>query len=355
MTKNKKSFLTKIVVASVIFSTILTTIVMQSQSNTYSLPVINCSNPIKIMATGDSITEGIAQYYPNEIFDKSYRFPLLQKLKQNGYRVDFVGTKNGFYNTPNTDPNFDADHQGYGGNRTDELLQNLRQTQAITLKKPDVVILMIGTNDVNSADPSPSNINNQKLANSLNYFKDIVNLISPQPQPTPNTSLIVSHIPPAINGMSSRQPNVNFFNLKITEYISSISSNLRVSITNLDTLTTADMMQDGIHPNQLGASKMADKYYQKLIELNIFKAQKQQCGNIPNPIIPPTTQPLRLLRRDFNYDNKTDIIWRNKASGQNIVWYMDGKNFKSGSQNPTGTDYEYLTPVADLNWRIRSR
>jgi hypothetical protein len=47
---------------------------------------------------------------------------------------------------------------------------------------------------------------------------------------------------------------------------------------------------------------------------------------------------------DFNQDNAPDLVWRNKASGQNFIWYLD-KNFNKL--------YESALPtVADLNWRI---
>jgi hypothetical protein len=46
---------------------------------------------------------------------------------------------------------------------------------------------------------------------------------------------------------------------------------------------------------------------------------------------------------DFNSDGKTDLIWRNYATGQNSVWLMDGTRLISG---------ELLTSVGELNWRI---
>jgi hypothetical protein len=46
---------------------------------------------------------------------------------------------------------------------------------------------------------------------------------------------------------------------------------------------------------------------------------------------------------DFNSDGKEDILWRNSATGQNVVWLMDGTNL---------TTVVELTPVADPNWSI---
>ena len=46
---------------------------------------------------------------------------------------------------------------------------------------------------------------------------------------------------------------------------------------------------------------------------------------------------------DFNGDGKTDILWRNKSTGQNIVWFMNGVTYSS---------YAELLQVADTNWQI---
>ena len=48
-------------------------------------------------------------------------------------------------------------------------------------------------------------------------------------------------------------------------------------------------------------------------------------------------------RCDFNGDGKTDILWRNKSTGQNIVWYMNGATYSS---------YAGFMQVADSNWQI---
>jgi hypothetical protein len=46
---------------------------------------------------------------------------------------------------------------------------------------------------------------------------------------------------------------------------------------------------------------------------------------------------------DFNSDGKTDILWRNKATGQNVVWFMNGATLSS---------YSWIDTVADTNWEI---
>ena len=48
-------------------------------------------------------------------------------------------------------------------------------------------------------------------------------------------------------------------------------------------------------------------------------------------------------RCDFNGDGKTDILWRNKSTGQNVVWLMNGTALSS---------YVWIDTVADTNWEI---
>ena len=49
------------------------------------------------------------------------------------------------------------------------------------------------------------------------------------------------------------------------------------------------------------------------------------------------------VNNDFNSDIKTDILWRNSITGDNLVWYMNGVVF-SGTAG--------LPPLSDANWKI---
>jgi hypothetical protein len=48
---------------------------------------------------------------------------------------------------------------------------------------------------------------------------------------------------------------------------------------------------------------------------------------------------------DLNGDNNTDIIWRNYSTGQEALWFMDGTTLVSSTLA--------LPPVTDLNWQIQ--
>ncbi|MDZ8085141.1 MAG: VCBS repeat-containing protein, partial [Nostoc sp. DedQUE12b] len=46
---------------------------------------------------------------------------------------------------------------------------------------------------------------------------------------------------------------------------------------------------------------------------------------------------------DFNGDGKSDIVWRNKATGQNTIWEINGFSVQSNN---------LITQVADQDWQI---
>ena len=45
-------------------------------------------------------------------------------------------------------------------------------------------------------------------------------------------------------------------------------------------------------------------------------------------------------RCDFNGDGKTDILWRNKSTGQNVVWLMNGTTYSSYAEALAGCRYQ---------------
>ncbi|WP_179198251.1 VCBS repeat-containing protein, partial [Nostoc sp. T09] len=46
---------------------------------------------------------------------------------------------------------------------------------------------------------------------------------------------------------------------------------------------------------------------------------------------------------DFNRDGQSDIVWRNSATGENSLWYMNGTTVLGGV---------YFNQLADTNWKI---
>ena len=107
----------------------------------------------KILCLGDSLTAGLEWSATGY---RSYRGPLQKLLSDAGYTVDFVGTVSDPPASGGTDP----DHNGYGGARMDssDSADNSIEGRVSTIRAAvgpvDIIILMIGWNDVYSATAS---------------------------------------------------------------------------------------------------------------------------------------------------------------------------------------------------------
>ena len=69
-----------------------------------------------------------------------------------------------------------------------------------------------------------------------------------------------------------------------------------------------------------------------------YNGSRRLSNNLAIEFIPT---PVNLC--DFNGDGKTDIVWRNKTTGQNAVWFMNGTTWVSTS---------WLIEVTDTSWEI---
>lgn len=96
--------------------------------------------PIRLMAVGDSITEG-ADFFSN------YRLPLWEKLSTAGYFFEFVGTR--------TSPSRAGPlpHEGYGGKNTEQLAEIVPAHFAT--HPADIVLLHSGHNHTVEEQPIP--------------------------------------------------------------------------------------------------------------------------------------------------------------------------------------------------------
>ena len=46
---------------------------------------------------------------------------------------------------------------------------------------------------------------------------------------------------------------------------------------------------------------------------------------------------------DYNFDGRTDIVWRNVSTGDNMIWFMNGVTMTGGAST---------SPLADVGWKI---
>jgi lysophospholipase L1-like esterase len=156
------------------------------------------ANPYRIMVVGDSISVGYTDNPKWTVpFEFGFRSGLYTRLTNSGMTVQFVGnspepwnggSKNN-YGVPTNTPALDLralgqDHcEGYGGRKSKYILNNI--SSWLATHSPDLVLLMIGINDIHAAAAEPV-ATEQNLSNIV--FTVTAN--------APNARLIVAQITP---------------------------------------------------------------------------------------------------------------------------------------------------------------
>lgn len=193
--------------------------------------------PTRILPLGDSLTSGTSVV-------GAYRNGLYQLLESAGYQVDFVGTLNDAANP--TLP--DRDHQGMGGYRIDQLQSGLPWWLK-RIEAPDVVLLMIGTNDF-SANFDPANAPAR-----------LTSLISDLATRLPFAKIIVATLPLRTDS-ASLEAQQAAFNAAIPGIVANQAA-LGRHVTHADihaALQPGDL-EEGVHPTAAGYQKIAETWF----------------------------------------------------------------------------------------------
>ena len=212
------------------------------------------ANSVRIMPLGDSITKGLI--IPEDPVNQSgYRGPLWSKLLDGGYNFDLVGS---FSSGENYDPSFDSDHQGKNGRTTAELndfIDTYLDTEA-----PQIVLLHIGTNDIDQPEYS--------LTSSTNNVKSILDKIYAHDS--------------SIKILLARIINRQDYDQDTTTFNDSVAAMASAHIADIDIVDMEDDagidytidMSNLKHPNDSGYTKMADLWYSSLksvIPMHLWK------------------------------------------------------------------------------------
>lgn len=205
----------------------------------------------KILQLGDSITNG-APY--------SYRFGLYGLLTEKALKFQNIGSQ--FRFTLGSSGNWDANHEGHDGAKTDFI--NSELPGWLSTYTADIVLIHLGTNDITTLTQSGGN--SSQLGTSLNNITSIINQLR---NDNPNVKIYLAMILPI------DVPNLN--RDTVNDMVSVWNSNL-VSIANSNTTAASpikivDMnsgfnrfsLIDGIHPTQATAFEMAQRWFNAIV------------------------------------------------------------------------------------------
>ena len=210
-------------------------------------------SPWRIMPLGDSITHGDTTY-------ASYRRPLWKALQTAGLNVDFVGSQqtNHGGNPPHVD--FDTDHEGHWGWRTDEILQRIEQWAEI--HKPDVFLVHLGSNDLFQGQ-SP-----QSTLAEMHAIIQAVRLSQPM-----SVFLIAQIIPTTDPGLNTRIEEMNAGLLTLAREMYTEASPIHL-VDQSSGFDPSAHTYDGVHPNTEGEAVMAGRWFARLKALLLSTPKK---------------------------------------------------------------------------------
>lgn len=210
----------------------------------------SAAEPVRIVAIGDSITQG-GRTGRDEF---TYRLPLTLLLKEAEVSFDFVGSRqaglDGSFAWPAVggEP-FDLDHEGYYGAKTTQVRENLAKAMPKWNGTPDVALIHLGTNDQDSKDPQMA------VAAEL---AEIIRLLRER---NPRMTVLVGHL--NFNGGAAE---------KIRPLVEEMAARLSTKESAVVTVhhyegwvenpgTPGSDTFDWAHPNPQGQRKMAEKWF----------------------------------------------------------------------------------------------
>ncbi len=184
----------------------------------------------RVMPLGDSITHGWN-------VTGGYRIDLEDRLIAAGLDVDFVGSQS---NGPSELA--DREHEGYPGKRIHEISDRI--DSLLPRQRPEVVLLLIGTNDM---------IGHHLLASAPARLSSLISQIAAG---APGASILVSSLPTLDTTDGDRR--VRAYNAAIPGVVADHAARgHRVSFVDMYPALGRNDLADRVHPNRVGYDKMA--------------------------------------------------------------------------------------------------
>jgi len=222
-----------------------------SASGTAAFQPCPASGPCKIMPFGDSITQGYN-------VAGGYRAPLFHLALAAKHEITFVGSASD-YSVPSVDGTaFPKNHEGHGG-YTIEGSNGIAQfvSTSIPNYKPNIITLMIGTNDING------NVNVADAPNRLGKLLDSIFMGDPK-----ILVVLAQIVPSRTDGTNNA---IKTYNAAMPNLVSTrVAKGQHIVLVDMYTAFTSDanykqsLLGDNLHPNQTGYNGMADVWFKAL-------------------------------------------------------------------------------------------
>lgn len=202
-----------------------------------------------ILPFGDSITDGVGST------DQSgYRAPLFGLVVAANQKITFVGSRSSGPNQVSGQA-FPKNHEGHPGWTIDpgyvsygEGIRQLIPSPAFDTM-PHIVLLMIGTNDVNSDHGT------DMIAERLETLLDDIVGVAPD-------ALVVVAVPTPLSWNPSSLQN---YSAKIPQIVEArVAEGQHMIVADMSKMPTNNLGSDGVHPNDQGYSYMANVWYEAI-------------------------------------------------------------------------------------------
>lgn len=222
---------------------------------------VEAQEPLRIMAVGDSITEGFD--WPNDGISgdiRSYRYEFTNLMDSTSCDYVMVGA---LENTRfNANPLFLSNHEGYTAHRTDHFITGRNDGRlfnpgiinSMALHNPDVVMVHLGSNDI---------FQGQDVESTIAEIDTVIALIL---SANPDATVLLANVIPWYNTNDSIgiQAKIQQLGWDIIAYMQA-NPRSNVRFVNVTAGYNVGMMQaDLIHPNSVGDAHIADAFFDAL-------------------------------------------------------------------------------------------
>ena len=199
------------------------------------------SGGVRIMTVGDSITAGVG----SSAMVGGYKKALYDKYISEGANVSFVGP-----NGLNDGFPKGSGHAGNSGWRIDQVEEQIGTW--INQYEPQVILLLIGTNDI-----LQNNTSNNYAANAPERLESTIDIIM---SADPSIKLYLASVTPLKN--TSSNDLVIAYNAEVERIASTKGENV-IFVDMYEAVTLDGISVDNVHPNDTGYEQIANKWFEE--------------------------------------------------------------------------------------------